>query len=275
MIKSSPHVHTDLVDGISPARQTVEKALDKGFCSLGFSEHARQPFNMEAGLSQSDEKLYIKIVKELSQTYSDELTISLGIERDEYSICNRSEYSYIIGSKHYIAREDYSDFFAVDSDEKTVKAGCDRFFGGNWYALCDRYFRELADYICSFKPDIIAHFDLVTKLNEKAGFFDENDPRYMKAGYGALERMSKAVRLMEINTGAMSRGYRTSPYPAPPFLKRWRELGGEIVFSSDCHNAKYLDYGYDAALKLALDTGYDAAWRICSRDGKFERYAIR
>ena len=47
--------------------------------------------------------------------------------------------------------------------------------------------------------------------------------------------------LLEINTGAIFRGYRTTPYPAPVLLREGREMGGggtftpplsEFVFSS-------------------------------------------
>jgi len=54
----------------------------------------------------------------------------------------------------------------------------------------------------------------------------------------------------------MSRGYRTSPYPSKNILKYIKEKGGKIIFTSDCHNKDYLDYGFSLAEQLAKDVGF-------------------
>ena len=32
--------------------------------------------------------------------------------------------------------------------------------------------------------------------------------------------------------------------------------GGNIIFSSDCHNKEHLDFGYEQAENLALEVGF-------------------
>ena len=49
----------------------------------------------------------------------------------------------------------------------------------------------------------------------------------------------------EINTGAMSRGWRTSPYPAKPIRDYIRAHGGRLILSSDSHKADTLLYAFD------------------------------
>ena len=61
---------------------------------------------------------------------------------------------------------------------------------------------------------------------------------------------------MEVNTGAMARGYRPIPYPAPALLRTLRELGGRVILTSDCHDAARLIYGYAEAL------AEPAAWQL-------------
>ena len=61
--------------------------------------------------------------------------------------------------------------------------------------------------------DIIGHFDLVTKFNELGGYLDLSDPRYVRAWKAAVDALLSYDRPFEINTGAISRGYRTTPYP--------------------------------------------------------------
>ena len=55
----------------------------------------------------------------------------------------------------------------------------------------------------------------------------------------------------------MCKGYRTNPYPSLDILKEIKRLGGRIVYSSDCHNARYLDYGFDMMKELAEAAGFD------------------
>ena len=271
--KSTPHAHMDLVDGHSTAREMIASAKAKGFYSLGFSEHARQKFDHRYGMSVESESFYKDIIGRLSRE-TDDLIVVLGLELDEFGVCDTEDYSYIIGSKHYMANSDLTDFFAVDGDYETICKGCGRFFGGDWLKLGKTYFGQLADYICRVKPEIVGHFDLVSKLNEKNGMFDANDAGYLKAGFEALERIAAVNPLLEINTGAMARGYTTRPYPAIPFLKRWKELGGEIILSTDCHDAEKIDYALDDANRLALAAGYESAFCLSSRDGRFEGYKL-
>ena len=61
--------------------------------------------------------------------------------------------------------------------------------------------------------------------------------------------------IFEINTGAMAKGWKTAPYPAPWILKHIAAKGGSVIINSDCHKAEFLDFGFDEALALAQCTG--------------------
>ena len=65
------------------------------------------------------------------------------------------------------------------------------------------------------------------------------------------------IPFFELNTGAISRGYRTSPYPMKNILKQMREWGFGAIISSDCHDAAYLDCGFDEARELLLACGFN------------------
>ena len=151
---------------------------------------------------------------------------------------------------------------AVDGALDQVKDMVRQRFGGDWVAMAAQYFDELADFICQTRPQVIGHFDLISKFNEGSALFDESSPAYVKAGCQALERMAGSGALLEVNTGAIGRGYRTQPYPAMPFLKRWRELGGGVILGSDCHDASWLAVGYDLAEARMRQAGYTSAWRL-------------
>ena len=66
-------------------------------------------------------------------------------------------------------------------------------------------------------------------------------------------------KILEINTGAMFRGYREVPYPMFDILIKWNKLGGRIIFSSDAHDAYGLCYKFAKAEKLARRCGFREA----------------
>lgn len=260
MIKSTPHAHTTFVDGRSSAEQMVLSAIGKGFASLGFSEHAIQPIDDEYGLSAEGEARYIAEVKRLQAAYADRIAIHLGCERDRYSTADRSKYAYVIGSVHYLMVGGRA--VTVDGRPEALRALVREDFLGDGTAYARAYFAALSDYVAGYRPDIIGHFDLLRKHNADRSLFDPDDPGYAAAALGAMDAMIPSGALMEINTGAIARGYLRSPYPELRWLKRWRALGGRAILSSDCHDAALLDSGYGAALQLARDAGYRALWAL-------------
>ena len=79
--------------------------------------------------------------------------------------------------------------------------------------------------------------------------FDDCEARY-KAGYrnrleklGLIEAGDKPV--FEINTGAISKGYRTSPYPAADQIAYIKSKGGVLILDSDSHATGTIAYGFE------------------------------
>ena len=116
------------------------------------------------------------------------------------------------------------------------------------------------------KPDILGHIDLITKYSERHAFFDETDPRYRRAALDALRAVDTSATLLEINTGAMSRGWRTTPYPAPFILEEWRRMGGRIIVTADTHSPTTILYAYDKAIEAATAAGFKEC-AILTRNG--------
>ena len=125
-------------------------------------------------------------------------------------------------------------------------------FDNDVYALVEQYYRIAEDIVRKTNPDIIGHFDLVTKFNEGNRFFSEDHPRYRAAAQHAADVLASENRLFEINTGAMARGYRTAPYPAFHLTQQLVSRGARFVLSSDCHDMAKLDYGFKEVLNSPL-----------------------
>ena len=132
-------------------------------------------------------------------------------------------------------------------------------------SLACNYYELLAKMPQKFKFDIVGHFDLVTKFNEGDKLFDTSDKRYVRAAERALEALVPTGAVFEINTGAISRGYRTEPYPSLYFLNLIREMGGSVTFSSDAHNASNIFFGFDDAIQKAKRAGFKSFKKLTKK----------
>jgi len=174
----------------------------------------------------------------------------------------------VIGALHYLGCE--GGYISVDSTGESVRRLIDRAYGGDPYRMAADYFRQCAEYAAAYRPDIVAHFDLVRKLNPGFGFFDESDRRYTGPALEALMRAAKTGALLEVNTGAIARGWRKDPYPSPMLIRAWREAGGRAIVSGDCHDAAHIDCAFDLAVQLLLDAGFTECWRLGAGTELFE-----
>lgn len=242
------HVHTTFSDGHSTPEEVVCAAIAAGMTVLGFSDHSYTAFDTRYCIPLSKIQAYRNAVSALKNRFKNQITIRCGIEQDFYSEEPTDGYDYVIGSVHYIRAG--GQYIPVDEGADILKDAARRHFGGDIYALIEEYYRTVAELPEKVRPDIIGHFDLISKFNEKNRLFDENHPRYVAAWQAAAHRLLEAGIPFEINTGAISRGYRTTPYPAAPIRDYLRQRGARFLLSSDSHHAATLCYGFDALQAL-------------------------
>ena len=253
------HVHTTFCDGADTPRAMVEAACQAHLDALGFSGHSFVAFDPAAGMGGERAALYRGEIGALRAEYSGRLPIFCGIEKDVYGEADTSPYDYVIASGHYVPLPG-GGFSPVDVSPEIAEHAIRTHFGGDAYRYCAAYYEGLATRILAeARVDIVGHFDLITKFNEGALLFDENDPRYRGAALDALACIAKKCPRFEINTGAISRGWRSAPYPAPFLLKELHALGCSIVLASDSHSAQTLCSGFPASASLAAACGFTEA----------------
>lgn len=254
MIQADFHCHTTFVDGAHSAEEMVLSAIAKGMKTVGISEHAHVPFDPECSLSPKDTLVYHQEIDRLKEKYKDQITVLCGIEMDYYSLDDASAYDYVIGSVHYLKVNGKT--YSVDLSPKETLRCIDEAFAGDCYAYAKCYFEHVAELKNKLNPSIIGHFDLLTKFQENGVSFNIDDPVYKRAATEAIQALSGCT--FEVNTGAMSRGYRKQPYPALSWLQYICEKGS-IVFSSDSHHRDTLLYQFDCVKDLAISNGFNTA----------------
>ena len=267
---SNIHTHSTFVDGRDTPEAMVGAALEKRFHTLGFSEHGHADYD-ECSMRPEQEAEYRGEILRLKRKYAGQIDILLGYEHDWlYPTADFSPYEYVIESVHYLHCG--GEYLCVDNTRAILESAIDRHFGGDPYALCREYFRLICESAEKSRADVLGHIELVMKFNEKRDLFDDADPRYLEAALEAAECAARSGRLIEINTGAIARGYRTQPCPGARMLRRIREAGGRIIITSDCHDSAFLDCGFGDASALAGACGFKTAWMY--RGGRLEEYAL-
>lgn len=257
------HTHSTFCDGNNTPREMIEAALRLGFDSLGFSGHAPTEQNTYWETSLQKVQEYKSEVSALREEYSGKISIFLGLELDGYSagIVDTSGLDYSIGSVHMAKRRgEWLDF--DDCAEKT-KRNIETLFDGEPLAFAELYYATLAELPCAIDFDIVGHFDVLTKYSEKHPDLIPTDSReYKRLALEALHTIRKKKDLFEVNTGAISRGYRTTPYPAPFLLDEMKKLDCKLVLTSDCHSAQGLDCAFEKSLEYIKAHGFDTLYYL-------------
>lgn len=249
MILHDFHIHTRYGDGADTPEDMILYAISKGVKELGFSEHSYTEFDMSYCMRYEDVPKYNAEIKYLKEKYKEKIKIFLGIEQDYFSVTPTDGYEYIVGAVHYVKLGD--EYVPIDCDAETIKKAVDKHCGGDIYKFCEEYFATVAKSAEKLHPNIIAHIDLVTKFNEQEPMIDENNPRYVAAWKKAVDELMKTCKLFEINSGAITRGYRTTPYPSSAILDYLKSKGADIIISSDSHRKESICYKYEEYYELS------------------------
>lgn len=250
--------------------ELVCRAIESGFSSIGFSGHSFTAYSKLFVQMGDHTEEYKKCVTELKERYKTQIEIYLGLEVDMYSGADLRGYDYLIGSVHYLRQNGvYIDF---DKGIAQVENVINSFFNGDGMKYARAYYEALAQLPEYGSFDIIGHFDIITKHCESRSFFDMDSKEYLYAAIEAMEALKGKIPFFEVNTGAMARGYRTVPYPAVNLIKELKRLGFGVVITSDCHDKRMLEHGFDAATELLTECGYREKY-ILTKNG-FEAVRI-
>ena len=248
LLKTDLHMHTTWCDGKNTPEEMILSAIDKGMECIGFSGHSFVELDPGCGMSDRTAVCYREDIRGLKEKYKNDIRIFCGIEQDYYSETDMAEYEYIIGSVHYIGRA--GQMFAIDDTPDIFREGVERIFDNDFYSAAESYYETVADVVRKTGADIIGHFDLISKFNEKEHLFDEHHPRYTAAWKQAVDRLLPEGKLFEINTGAVSRGWRSVPYPLPDMIAYIKKKNGKFILSSDSHSKETIGYGFEKTAEL-------------------------
>ena len=241
------HAHTNYCDGANTVGEMIRSAADKGLKAFGLSGHGYTPYDESYCMLPEDEAAYAREIRALAAEYAECVEILCGVEQDCLAGKPTRNWDYVIGSVHYIdCSPEGGGIVVIDESREIWLDIVDRYFGGDIYAMIEKFYETAASVVDMTGADIIGHLDLITKYNKggeggrQGALFDEGHPRYVVAWQKAVDQLLKTGVPFEINTGGMSRGHRTDAYPAQPIRDYIAAKGGRFILSSDSHNTETL-----------------------------------
>lgn len=170
--------------------------------------------------------------------------VELGLQTNivDKNICfmKNKDFDFVLGSSHVLDGEDpyYPAFFTGKSESDVFR----------------HYFESIYENIQLFDNfDCYAHIDYIVRYGttKSYSYFDYSDE--IDAILKSLIEKGKGI---EINTGGLRNGLKY-PNPCPDVLKRYKELGGEILtIGSDAHKPEHIAYGFDIIPDMLIDCGF-------------------
>lgn len=187
---------------------------------------------------------------QIRDRYCERINVNFGVELGIQthlaeilkSYVQNNDFDFIIASNHLCHRKDpyYSYFFEGRSDKEAFR----------------EYFESVLESVKAFKDyDVFGHLDYAVR------YAPERDKNYFYKDYSDLfEEILRTIvedgRGLEINTKGFRYNLKSSN-PSEDILRRFKELGGEIItVGSDAHELQELAWGLDKAEDVLLRAGF-------------------
>lgn len=252
------HLHTCFsADCETPVRSQVEQAVRLGMRAVCITDHFDMDF--PGGEFQLDTPAYVEKIQSLQREYQGRISLRLGVELGLQKHLGQRLAAYI---------EEYPFDFVIGSMH--LLHGKDPYDGELFQGRTDRevyqeYFEATLENIkrCS-GFQVLGHLDYVVRYGKSQG----KEYSY-EAFSDILDEILRALVDrgigLEVNTGGLKYGLGY-PNPHPQVLKRYRELGGEIVtVGSDAHEPQSLGGWFREAGALLRECGFSYYAEFCRK----------
>lgn len=254
-ITADYHLHSSFSgDCDTPLEAMVQSAVAKGLTHLCFTEHMDFDYPVSedapAGFFEVNTDSYLYELIRCREKYDSVIRINFGIElglqpslaRKLAVYAKSYDFDFIIGSSHIVNGKD--PYYAGYFDGRTEEEGYREYFS----SIIENV-KKISNY------DVYGHLDYVVRYGPLM------DREYSYGKYrdifdAILELLLEKEKGIELNTGGLRKGLKEAN-PCIDVLKRYRELGGEIItIGSDAHSARDVAADFGRAAQMLVECGF-------------------
>lgn len=260
------HTHTRFSgDSEADLDSVIQTAISLHMKELCITDH--QDFDyIEDGIRfEIEPSIYYQTLLQYQKKYQDKITLRIGVETGLgkefadrlHTFVSTTPFDFIIGSSHLVNGIDpyYPMYWENISPQKAI----------------ENYFLSILENLSVCHDfDVYGHIDYVVR------YCPSKDYSYSPFDYAdlidlILKKIISMNKGIELNTGGMYKG-SIHPNPHPMILKRYHELGGEIItVGADAHSPEYLGYRFDYASGLLKESGFRYYCTFQNRKSEFHK----
>lgn len=258
------HSHYKYCDGVDEIDSHVQKALEFGIKSFGFTSHSPFQFENKWSMDKNDLPAYLKEIDHAKTKYAGQIEIYKSLEIDYFPDLSglirnfQTELSldYTLGSIHFVDVFEDGQPWEIDGPQLVFEKGLEEIFGNDIQKVLRRYFEITVHMLEHDCPNILGHMDKIKMQNHNKFFFDEEATWYKDYLSQTLEVAAQAGTIVEVNTRGLYKKRASETYPGKFGLQRLKELKVPICLNSDSHHPKEIIGEYENTALLLKKLGF-------------------
>ena len=261
MIQADMHMHTWFsTDSEACPRDMADKAVRKGLKTICFTDHFDKD-DLEWGEEGIfDVDAYFVEMQKLQEEYAGKLNIRIGIElgfrtylKDYYEeLTKKYPFDFVIGSVHNVPYKKDAEGNILYTDPAAEKLFTDRTDKKAYRLMMETTLENVRTSDCF---QTLGHLDYVVRYGKS------REKEYSYTDYAdiideILKLLIEKEKGLEVNSAGLKYGLPFA-HPHPDVLKRYRELGGEIItIGADAHKPEHIAYDFAKAEEILKSCGF-------------------
>lgn len=265
MILADCHMHTNFsTDSQADPEDMIRAAIAKGLRAVCITDHEDKDYP-NPGEFRIDFPRYVREIGALKEKYQDRIEVRMGVEiglqphlGDYYrQLVGKYPFDFVIGSVHVVGSVDpyYPEFYEGRSDAQAYRQTMEETITN---------IKKIQDF------DTLGHLDYVVRYGRNKAeeysyrrFADEIDE--------ILRYLIEQGKGLELNTAGLKYGLPFA-HPHPDVLRRYRELGGEILtVGADGHRPEHVAYDFAKAAEILTECGFRYYTEFVERKPIFQK----
>lgn len=261
MIQADMHMHTWFsTDSEACPRDMADEAVRKGLKTICFTDHFDKD-DLEWGKEGIfDVDAYFVEMQKLQEEYAGKLNIRIGIElglrtylKDYYEeLTKKYPFDFVIGSVHNVPYKKDAEGNILYTDPAAEKLFTDRTDKEAYRLMMETTLENVRTSDCF---QTLGHLDYVVRYGKS------REKEYSYTDYAdiideILKLLIEKEKGLEVNSAGLKYGLPFA-HPHPDVLKRYHELGGEIItIGADAHKPEHIAYDFAKAEEILKSCGF-------------------
>lgn len=267
-MRADVHMHCIFSsDSDAAPEEMILGAIEKGLEVICFTDHYDKD-NMDWGQEDIfNPEEYFRVLNPLREKYKERIDVRIGVEiglqphlAPYYGrFVKKYPFDLVIGSVHSVKRTDiaFGTLLRAHTDEEVYRMTLEE---------------TLEDVRLDGSFDVLGHLDYVVRYGreKEAGY---SYKKYADLIDEILRELVSRGKGLELNMAGLKYGLPFA-HPHPDVLKRYKELGGEIItVGADGHKPEHIAYDFHKVSDILKEAGFLYYAEFRERQPFFKRLA--